>query len=415
MNQSNKLHDCIYMDYQATTPCDKRVFEQMSPYFTEAYGNPHSRNHKYGWDAQDGVERARAQVGRAINATAKSIIFTSGATESNNLAIKGCARFLKASYGKTHLITTRIEHKCVLESFAALEEEGFSVTYLPVGNDGIVSLDELRKAIQPSTGLVSIIAVHNEIGVVQPLEEIGELCNEHEVYFHTDAAQAIGKIQIDVERMGIDLMSISGHKVYGPKGIGALYTKTGRGSKPRVRLHPLFSGGNQERGLRSGTLPVPLCVGLGAAVELAEELREVECKRYAEYFDAFVGYIMTHLEYVYLNGSRKRRVPHNVNISFRFVEGESLMGKVSHLAVSSGSACTSASLESSYVLREIGVDRELGHTSIRFGFGRLLSMDDVMSAAKDVVDAVKFLRDMSPLYEMYCNGVDLDAIEWDEH
>lgn len=403
------------MDYQATTPCDQRVLDSMLPYFNKLYGNPHSRNHQYGWDAQEGVEMARAQVGSAINASAKSIIFTSGATESNNIAIKGCARFLKEACNKTHLITTRIEHKCVLESFAALEEEGFSVTYLPVGKDGIVPLESLEAAIQPNTGLVSIIAVHNEIGVVQPLEKIGNICSKHGVYFHTDAAQAIGKIAIDVERMGIDLMSISGHKVYGPKGIGALYTKTSRGSKPRLRVRPLFSGGNQERGLRSGTLPVPLCVGLGAAVSLAEELREGECLRYQQYFDAFVGYIMDNLEYVYLNGSRKHRVPHNVNLSFRFVEGEGLMGKVPHLAVSSGSACTSASLESSYVLREIGVDRELGHTSIRFGFGRLLSMDDVMQAAKDIVEAVKFLRSMSPLYDMHRDGIDISAIQWDEH
>jgi cysteine desulfurase len=403
------------MDHGATTPCDPSVFDAMLPYFMELYGNAHSRNHKYGWDADSAVEHAREQVASVIGATPKSIVFTSGATESNNLAIKGCAQFLRASSGKDHLITTRIEHKCVLESFAELERKGFSVTYLPVKRDGLLDIDVLKGAITERTGLVSVIAVHNEIGVVQSLQEIGEVCKEHQVYFHTDAAQAIGKIPVDVDKIGADLMSISAHKVYGPKGVGALYARTNNQAKGRLRVYPLFSGGGQERGLRSGTLPVPLCVALGKAMELAESLRESECAQYQKYFDYFVDYILERLDNTYLNGSRTQRVPHNINMSFRFVEGESLMGKVPYLAVSSGSACTSSSLEPSYVLKELGVSDELAHTSIRFGLGRATTMDDVERVAADIVKYVRELREMSPLYEMHRDGIDIDAIEWAEH
>lgn len=405
----------IYMDYQATTPCDPRVVEAMLPYLTTYFGNMHSRNHKHGHMAEEAVEAARKQVADVIGAVPKDIVFTSGATESNNLAIKGCARYCRAS-GKNKIVTLNTEHKCVIESCIALEKEGFEVVYVPVKKDGLVDLELLANAIDEHTSLVSVAAVHNEIGVIQPLEQIGQLCEEKGVYFHTDAAQAIGKIPIDVSKCKIDLMSISGHKFYAPKGIGALYVGTKSfGKKRRVRLSTVVHGGGQERGIRSGTVPVHGCVGLGKAIELAEELRESECSQYKLWFDEFLDYITSRLDYVYLNGSREMRVSHNVNLSFRFVEGESLMLKLPWVCLSSGSACTSASLEPSYVLHALGVDDEIAHTSIRFGFGRGLTRKDVMDVAEALVEAVKELREASPLAEMVREGIDLNSIEWTAH
>ena len=411
MNQKDSVRD-IYMDYQATTPCDSRIVEKMLPYFGILYGNPHSRNHKYGWEAESAIESARQSIANAINAPSNTIIFTSGATEANNLAIKGCALFTD----KKHIITTNIEHKCVLESCASLEDRGYDVTYLAVNNEGLISVEDVERAIRPDTFLVSVIAVHNEIGVIQPISEIGELCNERGIYFHTDAAQALGKIKLDVAQMKVDFLSLSAHKFYGPKGIGALYINNrSTKNKRRPRIYPLLSGGGQERGIRSGTLPTPLCVGMGHAAELAESLREEEwriCKGYSDYF---IDQINTNLDEVYLNGSRTHRVPHNLNLGFRFVEGESLMMKIPDIAVSSGSACTSASLQGSYVLRALGVKDELAHTSLRFGFGRLLKMEDIQYTATRIIDAVKFLRNKSALYEMYCEGINLDEVQWSGH
>lgn len=406
----------IYLDYQATTPCDERVVEKMVPYFGVKYGNPHSRNHKYGWEAEEATERARKQIGDAVNAPAKSIIFTSGATEANNLALKGCAMYMRAQYGKNHLITTNTEHKCVLESMKALEKQGFAVTYVQVNREGLIAVKDIEERITERTCLVSVAMVHNEIGVVQPIEEIGEVCERYGVYLHTDAAQALGKVAVDVEKMKIDLMSISAHKMYGPKGVGALYVRNrALGNKRRVRLHAMQSGGGQERGFRSGTLPTPLCVGMGEAADIAERERSTECARIQKYFDYFVNHMEESLDHVYLNGSRACRVPHNVNMSFRFVEGESVMVSVPDLAFSSGSACTSASLEPSYVLKALGVNEELAHTSLRFGFGRYTQEADVKYAAQKIIEAVKDLRERSPLYEMYLEGVDLAAIKWDSH
>ncbi len=399
----------IYLDYQATTPCDRRVVEAMLPYFTERFGNPHSRNHDYGWAAEEAVETARAQVAHIIGANEKEIIFTSGATESNNLAIKGVARFNKDR--KNHIITCVTEHKCVLDSCRHLELDGFHVTYLPVQANGLVDLAELRETITDKTVLVSIMAVNNEIGVIQPLKAIGEICRERKVYFHTDAAQAVGKVPLDIEEMKIDLMSISGHKLYGPKGIGALYVRR----RPRVRLEAMISGGGQERGMRSGTLPTPLCVGLGEACRIAEAEMGAEAERLHALSDRFYDAIMAELPEVYLNGDREHRIPGNLNLSFAYVEGEGLMMGIKDLAVSSGSACTSASLEPSYVLRALGVDEELAHTSLRIGIGRFTTEEEVDFAVDRIVGEVKRLRGMSPLWELAQEGVDLKSIQWAEH
>ena len=399
----------IYLDYQATTPCDRRVVEAMLPYFTERFGNPHSRNHDYGWAAEEAVEIGRGQIAHIIGANEKEIIFTSGATESNNLAIKGVARFNKDR--KNHIITCVTEHKCVLDSCRHLELEGFHVTYLPVQANGLIDHDQLREAITDKTALVSIMAVNNEIGVIQPLQAIGEICRERKVYFHTDAAQAVGKIPLDVEEMKIDLMSISGHKLYGPKGIGALYVRR----RPRVRLEAMISGGGQERGMRSGTLPTPLCVGLGEACRIAEAEMGAEAERLHALSDRFYNGIMAELPEVYLNGDREQRIPGNLNLSFAYVEGEGLMMGIKDLAVSSGSACTSASLEPSYVLRALGVDEELAHTSLRIGLGRFTTEEEVDFAVKRIVGEVKRLRAMSPLWELAQEGVDLKSIQWAEH
>jgi cysteine desulfurase len=399
----------IYLDYQATTPCDPRVLQAMLPYFMEEFGNPHSRNHAYGWKAEEAVEVAREQVAKLINADPKAVIFTSGATESNNLAIKGVAHFYKDQ--KNHIITCATEHKCVLDSCRHLEQEGFKVTYLPVNAKGIIDLNQLKETITEKTVLVSIMAVNNEIGVIQPLAEIGKICREKGVFFHTDAAQAVGKVPIDVEAMNIDLLSISGHKIYGPKGIGALYVRR----KPRVRLVSLIDGGGQERGMRSGTLSPPLCVGLGEACAISQNEMETENKRLQDLKERFYKLITTELEEVYVNGDYDQRIPGNLNLSFAHVEGEGLMMGIKDLAVSSGSACTSASLEPSYVLRALGVEEEMAHTSLRIGFGRFTTETEVDMAARKIINEVNRLREMSPLWEMSREGIDLKSIQWAAH
>jgi cysteine desulfurase len=399
----------IYLDYQATTPCDSRVLQVMLPYFTEEFGNPHSRSHAYGWKAEEAVDQARAQVAAILSADPREVIFTSGATEANNLAIKGVAHFYKDK--KNHIITCSTEHKCVLDSCRHLEQEGFKVTYLPVKSNGIIDLDDLRKAITDQTVLVSIMAVNNEIGVIQPVAEIGKICREAGVFFHTDAAQAVGKIPLDVNAMNIDLLSISGHKLYGPKGVGALYVRR----KPRVRLQALINGGGQERGMRSGTLSTPLCVGFGEACAIAQKEMAAEAARLKALNVRFYKIIQDSLEEVYLNGDAEQRIPGNLNISFAHVEGEGLMMGIKELALSSGSACTSASLEPSYVLRALGVEVEMAHTSLRIGFGRFTTEEEVDTAAEMIIKEVNRLRDMSPLWEMSRQGIDIKSIQWAEH
>jgi cysteine desulfurase len=399
----------IYLDYQATTPMDPRVLEAMMPYFTVKFGNPASRSHSYGWEAEEAVEKARGQVAKIIGADEKEIVFTSGATESNNLAIKGVAQFYKDR--RNHIVTVVTEHKCVLDTCRHLEQEGFEVTYLPVLQNGIVDLDELRKVVTDKTVLVSVMAVNNEIGVIQPLKEIGAICREKGALFHTDAAQAVGKIPLDVQEMNIDLMSISGHKLYGPKGIGALFVRR----KPRVRLVAMINGGGQERGFRSGTLPTPLCVGLGEACEIAMKEMPDETKRLETLRDRFLTGIRKRLPEVYLNGDLERRIPGNLNLSFAYVEGESLIMGIKSLSVSSGSACTSASLEPSYVLRALGVEEEMAHTSLRIGFGRFTTEAEVDTAVEDIARHVGRLREMSPLWEMFQEGIDLKSIKWAAH
>ncbi|MES2607348.1 MAG: IscS subfamily cysteine desulfurase [Pseudomonadota bacterium] len=399
----------IYMDYQASTPCDPRVFEKMSPYFCGVFGNPHSRNHVYGWLAEEAIELARHQVADLINADEREIIFTSGATESNNLAIKGVASF----YGdqRRHIVTCVTEHKCILESCRSLEKQGFDVTYLPVQSNGLIDLELLEASLCDDTLLVSIMAVNNEIGVIQPITEIGALCRKRNIFFHTDAAQAVGKIPLDVEAMNIDLLSISGHKMYAPKGIGALYVRR----KPRVRLNALITGGGQERGMRSGTLPTPLCVGLGQAAFIAKNEMGEESKRIKALTERILKGIQTKLPEVYLNGDVSMRAPGNLNLSFAHVEGEGLMMGIKELSVSSGSACTSASLEPSYVLRAIGVEEGLAHTSIRFGIGRFTTVAEVDRAIEKIILAVERLRQMSPLWEMAQEGIDIKSIKWATH
>jgi len=399
----------IYLDYQATTPMDPRVLEAMMPYFTHQFGNPHSRSHSYGWEAEEGVEKARGQVAKLIGADEKEVIFTSGATESNNLAIRGVAEFYKDR--KNHIVTTVTEHKCVLDTCRHLEQSGFEVTYLPVQKNGLIDLEALRAAVTDKTVVVSVMAVNNEIGVIQPLAEIGKICREKKAFFHTDAAQAVGKIALDVEAMNIDLMSISGHKIYGPKGIGALYVRR----KPRVRLVPLIVGGGQERGFRSGTLPTPLCVGLGEAAEIAMKEMDGEAKRLAKLQARLLKGLQDRLPEIFVNGDLEHRIPGNLNISFAYVEGESLMMGIKNLAVSSGSACTSASLEPSYVLRALGVEEELAHTSLRIGLGRFTTEHEVDTAVEELVRHVKKLREMSPLWEMAQEGIDIKSIEWAAH
>lgn len=405
-----KIKFPIYMDYQATTPMDKHVLDSMMPYFTEKFGNPHSRSHSFGWETGEAIDVARKQVAKLIKADAKEIVFTSGATESNNLAIKGAAHYYKSD-GKKHIVTLKTEHKCVLDACRHLEQEGFEITYLPVEEDGLVDVKKLSDAIREDTVMVSVMAINNEIGVIQPISEIGRICKEKDVLFHTDAAQAFGKINLDVNEMNIDLMSISGHKIYGPKGIGALYVRR----KPRVRLEPLINGGGQERGVRSGTLPTPLIVGLGKAAEVAAECMEEEYSRIKKLSDKFHNEIIASIPDVYLNGHKDFRWPGCINVSFAYIEGESLILATKELAVSSGSACTSASLEPSYVLRALGVEEELAHTSIRFGFGRFTTEEEVDYAIELIKNAVGKLREMSPLWEMAQEGIDLKSIEWSGH
>jgi cysteine desulfurase len=404
-----KMTKPIYLDYQATTPCDPRVLEKMLPFFTQIFGNPHSRNHSYGWEAEAAVETAREQIAQLINADPREVIFTSGATESNNIAIKGVADFYKDK--KNHIITCVTEHKCVLDSCRHLEEKGFKVTYLPVQTNGLVDLDNLKTAITDKTVLVSIMMVNNEIGVIQPIAEIGKICRERGVYFHTDAAQSVGKIAIDVEAMNIDLLSISGHKIYGPKGIGALFVRR----KQRVRLNALTTGGGQERGMRSGTLPTPLCVGLGEACAIAQTEMATENTRIKALYERLYNGLKANLNEIYVNGDVAQRIPGNLNISFAYIEGEGLMMGIKDLAVSSGSACTSASLEPSYVLRALGVEEELAHTSLRLGIGRFTTEAEIDQAIDSITKAVNKLRAMSPLWDMAQEGVDIKSIKWAAH
>jgi cysteine desulfurase len=399
----------IYMDYHATTPVDPRVVEEMVPYFTEHFGNAASRNHPFGWEAEEAVEKARGQVAKLIGADEKEVIFTSGATESNNLAIRGVAEFYKDR--RNHIVTTVTEHKCVLDTCRHLEQQGFEVTYLPVQKNGLIDLEALRAVVTDKTVVVSIMAVNNEIGVIQPLAEIGKICREKKAFFHTDAAQAVGKIPLDVEAMNVDLMSISGHKIYGPKGIGALYVRR----KPRVRLVPLIVGGGQERGFRSGTLPTPLCVGLGEAAEIAMKEMDAESKRLAKLQARMLKGLNAKLTDIHVNGDLEHRIPGNLNIGFAYVEGESLMMGIKGLSVSSGSACTSASLEPSYVLRALGVEEDMAHTSLRIGLGRFTTEQEVDTAVEDLVRHVNKLRAMSPLWEMAQEGIDIKSIEWAAH
>lgn len=399
----------LYLDVQATTPLDPRVLDAMLPYLTSYYGNPHSRTHAYGWESETAMEKARQQVGSIIGADPKEIIFTSGATESNNIAIKGVARFYKSK--KKHVITTQIEHKCVLDSCRHLESEGFDVTYLPVQKTGLIDMNELANAIRPETGLVSIMSVNNEIGVQQPLKEIGQLCRSKKIFFHTDCAQAVGKIPLDVNDLKIDLMSISGHKIYGPKGVGALYVRR----RPRVRVEPIQSGGGQERGMRSGTVPTPLVVGLGAACEISQREMAYDGKRIEALSKRLVDKITGSVKMVIRNGDPERSYPGCVNLSFAYVEGESLLMALKDIALSSGSACTSASLEPSYVLRALGTDEDLAHSSIRFGIGRFTTEEEVdYTAEKCIIHATR-LREMSPLWELVQEGVDLKTIKWTQH
>lgn len=398
----------IYLDVQATTPTDPRVLDTMLKFYTGLYGNPHSNTHAYGWETNKAVEEAREHVAKVIGANSKEIIFTSGATESNNTAIKGVARFYKKT--KRHIVTTRTEHKCVLESARSMLNEGFDVTFLNVDKDGLIDLKELEEAIRPDTCLVSVMAVNNEIGVMQPLKEIGEICKRKKVYFHTDAAQAYGKIPLDVNEMNIDLMSISSHKIYGPKGIGALYVRR----RPRVRLEPLLSGGGQERGLRSGTLAPPLVAGFGEAARLMMVERERDEAHINKLSQKLINELLS-IEETVLNGSASHRYAGCVNISFAYVEGESLLMALRDVALSSGSACTSASLEPSYVLHALGKDDALAHSSIRFGIGRFTTEEEIDYVTKAIKERVNFLRELSPLWEMVQEGIDLDSIQWSGH
>jgi len=397
----------IYMDNHATTACDPRVFEAMRPYFTEVFGNSASRNHQFGWEAEEAVENGRKQVASLIGATSKEIVFTSGATESDNLAIKGVADMY---YERgDHIITLVTEHKAVLDTCKKLEKRGFKVTYLPVGSDGLVSPDDIKNAMTDKTILVSVMIANNEIGVIQPIAEIGRICRERGVLFHTDATQGVGKIPFNVHELNVDLASLSGHKIYGPKGVGALYV---RRKNPRVVVVPMMDGGGHERGMRSGTLNVTGIVGLGKACEIAGEEMSAENERMFTLKERLRTGIMDEIPDVYINGHPTERLPGNLNISFAYVEGESLLMGINDIAVSSGSACTSASLEPSYVLKALGVGEELAHSSIRFGLGRFNTEEEVDYTVGRVNEAVNRLRELSPLWEMVQEGVDLSKVQW---
>ena len=399
----------IYLDNNATTQVDPRVFEVMTPYFLHDFGNAASKSHPFGWKAEEAVDYAREQIAALIGANEKEIIFTSGATESNNLAIKGVYEMYAAK--GNHFITVTTEHKAVLDACKHLEKLGAEVTYLPVGSDGLLKVEQVAEAIKPNTVLVSVMYGNNELGVIQPIREIGKLCKEKGVLFHSDATQAVGKIPVDVLADNIDLMSFTAHKMYGPKGIGALYV---RRKNPRVKVTAQMDGGGHERGMRSGTLNVPGIVGLGKACELARLEMEAETKRLSALRDKLENALLK-LEESYVNGSADHRLPHTTNISFKYVEGEGLMMGIKDIAVSSGSACTSASLEPSYVLKNLGLDDELAHSSLRFGLGRFTTEEEVDYTINCVTEAVNKLRDMSPLWEMFKEGIDLKSIEWTEH
>ena len=399
----------VYLDYSATTPCDPRVVEKMVPYLNVHFGNRASHSHSYGWEAETAVEEARANIAALISADPREIVFTSGATEADNLAIKGAAHFYRDK-GR-HLITVKTEHKAVLDSMRHLESEGFEVTYLDVQENGLIKWEDLLAAIRPDTILISVMAVNNEIGVIQDIERIGALCREKGIVFHCDATQAAGKIDLNVDKLHVDLMSLSAHKVYGPKGIGALYVRR----KPRVRIECQMHGGGHERGMRSGTLPTHQIVGMGEAYRIAREEMPVEVPRLRALRNRLWEGIQKNIPEVYLNGDWEHRVCFNLNVSFAFIEGESLMMAVKDLAVSSGSACTSASLEPSYVLRALGRDDELAHSSIRFTLGRFTTEEEIDYAVKVLTEAVKKLRALSPLWEMHQQGVDLKSIKWANH
>lgn len=386
-----------YFDYNASTPCDDRVLEAMMPYMTYHYGNPHSRSHIYGWNAKHAIEEARDQIAKAIKAEAREIIFTSGATESVNMAIYGVVKY--KNINNPHIITSMIEHKCVIEAAFSCAQ----VTLIKPSTKGIINIEDIRKAIQDNTILVSIGYVNGEIGTIQDIDSIGQMCQEHNILFHTDAAQALGKIDIDIRN--VDLLSLSSHKAYGPKGIGCLYIKK------KTKIKPIIFGGGQERNLRGGTLPTALCVGFGKAASIID----LDIDKMNNMHNKFYSYIMSHLDHVYLNGDAQQRVPHNINLSFAYIEGESLIMKLQDIAVSSGSACTSASLEPSYVLRAIGVKDLLAHSSLRISFGRFTNLENLMQGAEKIVKSVKELREISPLVEMAEQGIDLDHYEWNIH
>lgn len=397
----------IYMDNQATTPVDPRVLEEMLPYFRERFGNAASRNHKFGWDAEEAVQAARQQVADLINASPREIVFTSGATESDNLALKGVAEMYREK--GNHIITCVTEHKAIIDSAKHLEKQGVRVTFLPVGQSGLIDLGELDAAITDKTILVSIMTVNNEVGVIQDIREIGRIAREHGVLFHTDAVQAVGKIPFDVDDLNVDIASLSAHKMYGPKGIGAIYV---RRRNPRVLLSPIIDGGGHERGMRSGTLNVPGIVGFGKAAQLAREELPAEAVRLMALRERLRSRLEENLDEVYINGDLQKRIPGNLNMSFAYVEGESLLMGIDDIAVSSGSACTSASLEPSYVLKALGVGEDLAHTSIRFGLGRFNTAEEVDYVAEKVTSTVRRLRDLSPLYEMAREGIDLKTVNW---
>ena len=414
------MKNMLYFDNHATTPCDPRVVEAMVPYLSEIYGNAASRSHQFGWDARSAVEHARVQIASLIRGSEKEIVFTSGATESNNLAIKGVAKYFERNKGKTgHIITVLTEHKAVLDSCHALERDGWEVTFLGVGTDGRIDLEELKSSLREDTALVSVMYANNEIGVVQAISDIGAIIKEFRAehktstLFHCDAVQALGRVNINVRSSNIDLLSISGHKMYGPKGIGALFVRRGR---PRIRIEALIDGGGHERGMRSGTLPVHQIVGLGKAAELAkEDLESGAIERVRALRDRLWEGLKKELDELYINGSWEHRLPNNLNVSFAYVEGEAMMMAIKQIACSSGSACTSASLEPSYVLRALGVEEELAHTSIRFGLGRFNTEEEVDWALELIIKKVKELRDMSPLYEMVKAGIDLKSVDWVDH
>lgn len=401
-------HFPIYMDYSATTPIDPRVADKMIPYLREQFGNPASRSHMYGWTAEQAVEQAREQVAALVNADPREIIWTSGATEGNNLALKGAAQFYKTK-GK-HIITVKTEHKAVLDTVRELERQGFDATYLQPQDNGLITVEQLEAALRPDTILVSVMLVNNEIGVIQPIGEIGELCRKKGIIFHCDAAQATGKVHIDLEKTKVDLMTFTAHKTYGPKGIGALYVRR----KPRVRIEAQMHGGGHERGLRSGTLPTHQIVGMGEAFRLAKEEMDGELGRIKALRDRLAAGLQD-MEEVYINGDMAHRVPHNLNVSFNYVEGESLIMAIKELAVSSGSACTSASLEPSYVLRALGRSDELAHSSIRFTFGRFTTEEDIDFTIRLIKEKVAKLRELSPLWDMYKEGIDISSIQWAAH